>query len=93
MLSSCLLRWSRRYAILSELDTLLDQAGPIATILVLEIWPMWTFIRWRTQEPRGEVPDTSRVGAPYLLNHIELGLVILIVFVASFMASGFGLRS
>jgi len=54
---------------------------------------MWTFIRWRTQEPRGEVPDTSRVGAPYLLNHIELGLVILIVFVASFMASGFGLRS
>ena len=33
-----------------------------------------TFIRWRV----------------YLVNHVELALVVLIVFVASFMARGFG---
>lgn len=64
-----------------------------ATILALEIWPMWTFMGWRIQRRRGEMPDTSRAGVLYLLNHIEMGLVIIIVFVASFMARGFGLRS
>lgn len=69
------------------------KVGLFVTILALEIWPMWTFIRWRIQRRRGEMPDTSRAGALYVLNHIEMGLVVLIVFVASFMARGFGLRS
>ncbi|MFQ5552000.1 MAG: DUF2214 family protein [Gemmatimonadales bacterium] len=63
-----------------------------AMILVLEIWPMLTFIRWRTQRRRGETLDTSRARAFYLLNHVEMGLVLVIVFVASFMARGFGVR-
>ena len=28
----------------------------------------------------------------YVLNHAEMGLVVAIVFVASFMARGFGLK-
>jgi putative membrane protein len=61
-------------------------------VVLLEIWPMTTFIRWRMQLRRGQTPDTSQARALYLLNHIEMALVVLIVFVASFMARGFGLR-
>jgi putative membrane protein len=63
-----------------------------ATVIILEIWPMVTFIRWRGALHRGETPDTSRARALYLVNHVEMGLVVLIVFVASFMARGFGMR-
>jgi putative membrane protein len=59
-------------------------------ILLLEIRPMVTFIRWRIARGRGLWPDTSGARALYLINHIELALVVLIVFVASFMARGFG---
>jgi len=63
-----------------------------ATVIILEIWPMVTFIGWRGDLRRGETPDTSRARALYLVNHVEMGLVVLIVFVASFMARGFGMR-
>ncbi len=62
------------------------------TVILLEIWPMVTFIRWRRALHRGEIPDTSRARMLYLVNHVEMGLVVLIVFVASFMARGFGTR-
>jgi len=61
-----------------------------AVILLLEIWPMVTFIRWRIARGRGLWPDTSHARALYLVYHVELALVVLIVFVASFMARGFG---
>jgi putative membrane protein len=59
-------------------------------IVLLEIAPMLAFIRWRIQLKRGQAPDTSRVPAFYLVNHIEMALVVLMVFVAAFMARGFG---
>jgi putative membrane protein len=61
-------------------------------IVVLEVWPMITFIRWRRAIGRGQLPDTSRVRALYLVNHIEMALVVVMVFVAAFMARGFGVR-
>ena len=61
-------------------------------IIILEIRPMITFVRWRRALGRGEVPDTSGARALYLVNHIEMALVVVIVFVASFMARGFGMR-
>ncbi len=66
--------------------------GVFAIILVLEARPMLTFVRWRTQLRQGQVPDTSSARVLYVLNHIEMGLVVVIVLVASFMARGFGLR-
>ena len=60
-------------------------------VMLLEIWPMLTFLRWRRERRRGRVPDTTRARALYLVNHVELGLVVVIVFVAAFMARGFGL--
>jgi putative membrane protein len=61
-------------------------------ILLLEAWPMVTFIRWRAQRRRGEVPDTARARTFYLINHLQMALAVVMVFVASFMARGFGLR-
>ncbi|HEY7363337.1 MAG TPA: DUF2214 family protein [Methylomirabilota bacterium] len=60
-------------------------------ILLLEIWPMVTFLRWRIALNRGRAPNTSSAAALYIINHVELVLVVIIVFVASFMARGFGL--
>jgi putative membrane protein len=59
-------------------------------ILLLEIWPMASFIRWRMAVGRGGQPDTTRARELYLVNHIEMALVVLMVFVASFMARGIG---
>jgi putative membrane protein len=59
-------------------------------VFLLEIWPMTTFMRWRLALRRGGAPDTTRVRALYVVNHVELALAVLIVFVASFMARGFG---
>jgi putative membrane protein len=66
--------------------------GLFAIVLLLEVWPMVTLIRWRRARRRGGRLDTTHVGGLYLINHIEMGLVVVIVFVASFMARGFGLR-
>ena len=59
-------------------------------ILLLEIRPMLTFIRWRVQLRRGLPVDTAAARGLYTLNHIELALVVVMVFVASMMARGIG---
>jgi putative membrane protein len=60
-------------------------------ILLLELLPMVTFVRWRRVLRRGQPVDTARVTALARLNTIEVILVIAMVFVASFMARGFGI--
>jgi putative membrane protein len=61
-------------------------------VVVLEVWPMVTFIRWRGALRRFGAPDTSTARTVYHVNHLELAIVVVMVFVASFMARGFGLR-
>jgi putative membrane protein len=58
-------------------------------VVLLEIRPMLTFIRWRGVRRRGGMPDTTSARALYALSHAEMALVLLIVFVAAFMARGF----
>src|SRR5262249_32334214 len=62
----------------------------VVLLLLLEIWPMVTLIRWRAARGRGRTPDTSSARALYVVTHVEMALVLLIVFVAAFMARGFG---
>jgi putative membrane protein len=57
-------------------------------IVALEMWPMVTFIRWRQARRRGGRVDTSRARALFQVNHVQLALVIVAVFVASAMARG-----
>jgi putative membrane protein len=59
-------------------------------ILLLEVRPMVTFIRWRIELGRGLPVDTSVARRLYTLNHIELALVVVMVFVAGMMARGIG---
>jgi putative membrane protein len=61
-------------------------------IVLLEIRPMMTLMRWRAAVRGGGTPDTSAARALYQVNHVELALVVVMVFVASFMARGFGMR-
>jgi putative membrane protein len=64
----------------------------LVLVVVLEVWPMVTFIRWRGALRRGGAPDTSAARALYAVNHFEMVIVVVMVFVAAFMARGFGLR-
>jgi putative membrane protein len=64
--------------------------GLFILLLALEVLPMITFMRWRIARARGETPDTSKAKTLYTINHIEIAIVVVIVFVASFMARGFG---
>jgi putative membrane protein len=61
-------------------------------IVLLELRPMLTLMRWRSLVRAGGAVDTSAARALYRVNHVELALVVVMVFVASFMARGFGLR-
>ena|SRR5262245_29727153 len=60
-----------------------------AAVVLLEIRPMMTFLRWRRLRRGRQRPDTTNAQSLYVLNHIEMALIVLIVFVASFMARGF----
>jgi putative membrane protein len=64
--------------------------GLFGVVVLLELIPMVTLIRWRMALRRGEVPDTGARRVLYAINHVELALVVVIVFVAAFMARGFG---
>jgi putative membrane protein len=58
-------------------------------VLVLEIRPMLTFIRWRASRKRGTAPDVGDgLGALVALNDAEVAIVVLIPFVAALMARG-----
>ena len=61
-------------------------------IVLLEVAPMVTLMRWRAALRGGGTPDTSAARTLYRVSHVELALVVVMVFVASFMARGFGLR-
>ena len=64
----------------------------LGLILLLEIWPMATFIRWRVQRGRGQAPDTAAARRLYRVNQLQVGLLVAMVFAASLMARGVGLR-
>lgn len=68
----------------------LTKMALLAIVLILEVRPMMTLIRWRQRVARGELPDTT--GAPLLsrLSYIQAALVVLMVFAATAMARGVG---
>jgi len=58
------------------------------SILLLEILPMLTLVRWRFDVRRGAPIDTRRVATLVRINHAETALVVVIPFVAAAMARG-----
>ncbi|MBK7859288.1 MAG: DUF2214 family protein [Archangiaceae bacterium] len=59
-------------------------------LVLLELYPMVTFIRWRRRLKRHEPIDATRLPLLRKLNHAEVGLVLVIPFVAACMARGIG---
>ena len=67
--------------------------GLFALILILEIWPMLTLMRWRRSHRRGESADRLMSGGAgkriALISHIEALVVVGMVFVAVALARGY----
>ena len=62
----------------------------LALILVLEVWPMITLLRWRIARGRGDTPDLHAAPALARISRVQLILVIAMVFAATAMARGLG---
>lgn len=60
------------------------------TIILLELAPMMTFVRWRKAARHGEVPDTTRAPALARTSVIQAALIVAMVFAATAMARGLG---
>lgn len=61
----------------------------LALVLLLEIWPMVTLIRWRIQLSRGDI-DTRHADRFALISVAQAALVVAMVFAATAMARGVG---
>jgi len=67
--------------------------GVLAVILILEVWPMITLIKWRRQVMAGGLPVTRVAPALAQISFAQAVLVVLMVFLASAMARGYGVSS
>lgn len=67
--------------------------GLFLLVVAIEIPPMIGLIGWRKAVKRGGTPDLSRAPLYTMLSRIQMAIVIAIVFVASFMARGYGRMS
>jgi uncharacterized membrane protein len=62
--------------------------GLFGIVFALELAPMMTFIRVRTARRRGTALPEFSIESYRRINEVEVVLVVLIVFVAAFMARG-----
>ena len=62
----------------------------LGLILLLEIRPMVTLIRWRMQVGRGEQPDTRSASRFAATSTLQAVLLVLMVLAATGMARGWG---
>lgn len=62
----------------------------LGLVLLLEIWPMVTLIRWRIQLGRGEVINTQYAGRFAQISALQTALVVAMVLAATAMARGIG---
>jgi len=60
----------------------------LLVILVLEVAPMVTLVRWRIELKRGQVPDTLPARAFARTSTVQAVLVVLMVLCATAMARG-----
>ena len=70
--------------------------GFLAAILLLEIWPALTLMRWRRKAARSGAswtPDSSTAARIRAISYLEALLVIAMVCAAALMARGYGART
>lgn len=64
--------------------------GLLGLILVLEVVPMTTLMRWRRQSRGGGVVDTAAAPRLARISSVQAVLVVLMVLAATAMARGYG---
>ena len=62
----------------------------LGAILLLELWPMVTLIRWRVALAQGQVPNTEPARMIATISYAQAALVVLMVLAATAMARGLG---
>ena len=62
----------------------------LGCILLLELWPMVTLIRWRMVVAKGTVPEPAPAGVIARISYLQALLLIGMVFAATAMARGLG---
>ena len=62
--------------------------GLFLAVVILEVRPMLAFMKWRQAHRRGARIDTSSARALFQVSHIQMSIVVAMVFVASAMARG-----
>lgn len=74
----------------------LGKMGFLALILILEVVPMVTLIRWRMALGKGQPAESVHQGAAAkriaIISHVQALLVVMMVFFAAAMARGYGAR-
>jgi putative membrane protein len=73
-------------------DAFMLKMGLLILILILEVWPMVTLIRWRGYQRRNETFDTAPAGTMARISWVQIVLVILMVFAATALADGYGME-
>ena len=69
----------------------LTKMALLGLVLLLEIRPMITLIRWRRTVSRGEAPDTRAAPLLARISFVQAWLIVLMVFAAAAMARGMGM--
>jgi putative membrane protein len=69
----------------------LTKMALLVLVLLLEIRPMITLIRWRRAVARREAPDTRAAPMLARISFVQAGLIVLMVFAAAAMARGMGM--
>jgi putative membrane protein len=68
----------------------LTKMGLLLVILVLEVWPMVTLMRWRRSFAGGEPVDTRAGPRLARISFVQAWVVVLMVLAATAMARGIG---
>jgi putative membrane protein len=71
-------------------NTFIAKMALFLLVFIIEIKPMATLIQWRIRKRKNETIDFTSAGLLARLSHIELGLIAIIVFLATAMARGIG---
>ena len=64
--------------------------GMFVSILLLEILPMITFIKWRTRLAKNETVDATKAASFATTSFIQAALIVFMILAASAMARGYG---
>jgi putative membrane protein len=68
----------------------LTKMGLFVLLLVLEVGPVVTLIRWRRQLVSGSSLDTSAARRMANISYLQAGLIVLMLLAATAMARGIG---